>query len=107
MDIKTHAGNAWVDLKLNLGEYQPSQVVEFQKRLSPSRIRHRERRAALFKQNEDRGLEEQNSNFSESKETKETVLISDSLNVTEKVAFEDVAIVWTKQPGEETRPEQL
>ena len=52
LDLETHAGNAWIGLKGNLGQQTPTMHEnEFHlKRASPSRIRRRERRAASFKQ---------------------------------------------------------
>ena len=48
MDFETHAGKAWVNLRLGLGEYPSDSIVKQHhlKRLSPSRLRRRERRAA-------------------------------------------------------------
>ena len=51
LDLETHAGNAWVGLKMNLGQHPSSLVNEvLVKRSSPSRNRRRKRRACTFKQ---------------------------------------------------------
>ena len=48
LDLNAHAGNAWVGIKLNLGQPKSTQqqCETLKKRYSPCRIRRRERRAA-------------------------------------------------------------
>ena len=93
LDLESNAGSAWIGLKLKLGEHPPE---EFQKkRLSPSRIRRRERRATSFKLNEkietlrqcknDQFIIDENAVVHDI--AKEGV-INDNVCVTEKVAKE-------------------
>ena len=80
LTLETHAGNACVDLKLNLGQHRPNLVAEYPKRAAPSRIR----RAELFKRNENID-NKQTVDFIEAIiNTKEDVV-----NVTEKVSDAD------------------
>ena len=53
LDLNAHAGNAWVGIKLNLGQPKSTQqqCEILKKRYSPSRIRRRERRAASRQDN--------------------------------------------------------
>ena len=48
MNLESHAGKAWVSLRLGLGEYPTEFLVNQQnfKRQSPSRLRRRKRGAA-------------------------------------------------------------
>ena len=47
LDLETHAGNAWVGLRLNLRQLPSYSEGRYQQnRQSPSRLRRRERRAA-------------------------------------------------------------
>ena len=78
LDLETHAGNAWVGLKLNVGQYRPNPVGEFFKRASPSRIRRRERRAASYKCDENKvGLPKKNNIRANDADRK----VSDSIHV--------------------------
>ena len=53
LDLNAHAGNSWIGLRVNLGK-QPYHPQPFRKkRLSPSQLRRRERRAA-FREDEGR-----------------------------------------------------
>ena len=53
IDIHSHAGNAWIGISLNLGQYPGHQGCQDppRKNVSPSRIRRRERRAAARSSN--------------------------------------------------------
>ena len=88
LTIETHAGIAWVDLKLNLGQHGPNPVAEYPKRATPSRIRRRERRAGLFKQNENIDNEQTVNCIGATDNTKVDV-VNNLENVTEKVPDAD------------------
>ena len=57
IDIHSHAGNAWVGISLNLGQFPGPRACKDpqRKNFSPSRVRRKERRAAArsFNQNQD------------------------------------------------------
>ena len=93
LDVETHAGNAWVGLKLNLGQhplYSDSEVRL--KRVSTSRTRRRERRANSFKkQNDDKtDLFESNDIGKIGEDTLVTMNHDIKVNTTEEVATSDV-----------------
>ena len=87
LDLETHAGNAWVNLKLNLGQNRSNPVgSEFQKRCSPSRARRRERRSASFKCNEDKIIAQKEDEVIEVVERKiADSVVTDLANMTEEV----------------------
>ena len=83
LDLETHAGSAWIGLKLNLGELTPKLENEFQlKRASPSRLRRRERRAASFKQ--------QDTKKNMNRDDTEEVVVAEQ--ATSQVATEDIVL---------------
>ena len=87
LDLETHAGNAWVSLKLNLGQNRSNPVgSEFQKRCSPSRAKRRERRSASFKCNEDKIIAQKEDEVIEVVERKiADSVVTDLANMTEEV----------------------
>ena len=101
MNVESCAGNAWVSLKLNLGNAPPRNIEERQqKRASPSRIRWREKRASAFSQhNMDSkvGVQKKNVRNTSEENTMESGISTERLafakeaNVVESVATEEVA----------------
>ena len=87
LDLETHAGNAWVSSKLDLGQNRSNPVgSEFQKRCSPSRAKRRERRSASFKCNEDKIIAQKEDEVIEVVERKiADSVVTDLANMTEEV----------------------
>lgn len=103
-DLNAHAGNAWLGLRLNLGQHQQKathQEGEFlKKRPSPSRIRRRERRAASRNDanltDNDGGVDILHKDFNENVESEksddvQTVAVAEEANSmpTENLAIEE------------------
>ena len=89
LNINTHAGQAWVDLRVRLGHAEGPHHVNKAKN-GPSRQRRRERRAESRNQSNDASVEE-------SAKVSEEV-VEDKTNDTNKEATEEVDILVNSEP---------
>ena len=106
LDLNSHAGNAWVGIRLNLGRNTSADHAQdfVKKRESPSRMRRRDRRAAerqgesnLANSESVEIIQKDNDNDGEASENMKTVIDVSQVEVVAEEAFAEIPDNFTEE----------